>query len=122
MTFWNIFLYFDWTLFILVSLTVFYLGIFAITSLFVRHSETPKARKENRFIILIPTHHSGKSAEMTVKSILGQSYPQRLFDVTVIADREDEITMFHLTVEWLSQISLQPFSPMPYSKHECGIS
>ena len=31
-------------------------------------------------------------------------------------------TMFHLTLEWLSQISLQPFTPMPYSKHECGIS
>ena len=96
MTLWTIFTYTDWTLFTLVALTVLYLGIFAITSLFVRHSETPKARKENRFIILIPSHKSGKSVEMTVKSILGQTYPQRLFDVTVIADREDEITMFHL--------------------------
>jgi cellulose synthase/poly-beta-1,6-N-acetylglucosamine synthase-like glycosyltransferase len=33
---------------------------------------------------------------LTVNSILGQTYPQRLFDVTVIADHEDEITMFHL--------------------------
>ena len=33
---------------------------------------------------------------MTVNSILGQTYPQRMFDVTVIADHEDEITMFHL--------------------------
>ena len=33
---------------------------------------------------------------MTVNSVLGQTYPQRLFDVTVIADHEDEITMFHL--------------------------
>ena len=33
---------------------------------------------------------------MTVNSILGQTYPQRLFDVTVIADHEDEITLFHL--------------------------
>lgn len=88
--------YIDWTLFILVSLTALYLGIFGVTSLFVRHSETPKAKKENRFAILIPSHKSGKSVEMTVKSILGQSYPQRLFDVTVIADHEDEVTMFHL--------------------------
>ena len=53
MTLWNILTYIDWILFIMVSLTVLYLGIFALTSLFVRHSETPKARKENRFIILI---------------------------------------------------------------------
>lgn len=96
MIIWNIFTYVDWILFILVSLTTLYLGVFAVASLFVRHSETPKAREENRFAILIPSHKSGKSVEMTVKSILGQSYPQRHFDVTVIADQEDEITLFHL--------------------------
>lgn len=96
MIFWHILTYFDWGIFILVSLTVLYLGVFAFTSMFVRHSETPKAKKQNRFIILIPSHKSGKSTEMTVNAILGQTYPQRLFDVTVIADHEDEITMFHL--------------------------
>lgn len=96
MTLWTIFTYIDWILFILVSLTVLYLCIFAITSLFPRHSETPKAKKQNRFIILIPTHHNGKSVLMTVKSVLGQSYPMRQFDVTVIADQEDEMTLFHL--------------------------
>lgn len=96
MTLWTIFTYIDWILFILVSLTVLYLGVFAITSLFSRHSETPKAKKENRFIILIPTHHNGKSAMMTVKSVLGQSYPMRQFDITVIADHEEEMTLFHL--------------------------
>lgn len=96
MTLWTILTYTDWILFILVSLTVLYLGIFAITSLFSRHSETPKAKKENRFIILIPTHHNGKSAMMTVKSVLGQSYPMRQFDITVIADHEEEMTLFHL--------------------------
>ena len=96
MLFWTIFSYIDWILFILVSLTVLYLGIFAITSLFPRHSETPKAKKENRFIILIPTYKNGKSAMMTVKSVLGQSYSMRQFDITVIADHEDEMTLFHL--------------------------
>ena len=96
MNFWTILTYSDLILFILVALTVLYLGIFAFTSMFARHSETPKAKNQNRFIILIPSHKSGKSVEMTVNSILGQTYPQRLFDVTVIADHEDEITMFHL--------------------------
>ena len=96
MTFWNIFTIIDWIMFILISLTVLYLGVFAITSLFIRHSETPKAKKQNRFIVLIPSYKGGRNLEMTVKSILGQSYTQRQFDVTVIADHEDEMTMFHL--------------------------
>lgn len=96
MDFWTILTYTDIIIFVLVALTVLYLGIFAFTSMFARHSETPKAKSQNRFIILIPSHKSGKSIEMTVNSILGQTYPQRLFDVTVIADHEDEITMFRL--------------------------
>ena len=96
MTFWSFFVYIDWILFILITLTVIYLGFFAITSLFVRHSETPRTKKQNRFIVLIPSYKSGRSLEMTVKSILGQSYSQRSFDVTVIADNEDEMTLFHL--------------------------
>lgn len=96
MNIWSIFIFLDWTLFVLVSLTVLYLGFFAITSLFVRHSETPRTKKQNRFIVLIPSYKSGRSLEMTVKSILGQSYSQRSFDVTVIADNEDEMTLFHL--------------------------
>ena len=96
MNIWSIFIFLDWTLFVLVSLTVLYLGFFAITSLFVRHSETPRTKKQNRFIVLIPSYKSGRSLEMTVKSILGQSYSQRSFDVTVIADHEDEMTLFHL--------------------------
>ncbi len=96
MTFWNIFTYIDWILFILIALTVLYLGVFAITSLFARHGETPKAKKQNRFIVLIPSHKNGKSLEMTVMSVLGQTYPQRQFDITVIADHEDEMTMFHM--------------------------
>ena len=96
MTLWNILTYTDWILFIWVTMTVLYLGVFAVTSLFARHSETPKAKKQNRFIILIPTHHNGKSVMMTVKSVLGQSYPMRQFDITVIADHEDEMTLFHL--------------------------
>ena len=92
----NIFNYIDWILFIPVFLTIIYLAFFAVASLIVRHSETPTTKHENRFIIMIPAYKAGKSLEMTVRSILGQSYPQRLFDVTVIADHESEMTLFHL--------------------------
>jgi cellulose synthase/poly-beta-1,6-N-acetylglucosamine synthase-like glycosyltransferase len=92
-------------MFVLVSLTVLYLGFFAFTSMLVRHSETPKAKFQNRFIILIISQKNGKSVLQTVNSILGQTYPQRLFDVTVIAEQEDEITMFHLAQQPVTLIT-----------------
>ena len=96
MDFWTILTYTDLIIFILVALTVLYLGIFAFTSMFARHNETPKAKNQNRFIVLIPSHKSGKSVELTVNSILGQTYPQRLFDVVVISDHQDEMTNMKL--------------------------
>ena len=34
----------------------------------------------------------------------------------------DGTTTFHPTIEWLGKVTLQPITPMQYSKHECGIS
>lgn len=96
MTYWELISYIDIALFIIVSATVLYLAVFAIASLFYKHSEIPKARTRNRFIILIPVHKNGTGAEHTVLSALGQSYPQRLFDITVISDHLDEISNFRI--------------------------
>ena len=96
MELWSIIYYFDYFLFTFVCLTVVYIGIFAMASMFSQHEETPKSRVENRFIILIPAYKNGAIAEQTVRSILGQTYPQRLFDVTVIADQLDEMSNFRL--------------------------
>ena len=96
MDFWNIIYYCDLTFFIFVSMTVVYMGVFAMASMFSQHQEIPKTRVENRFIILIPAYKNGPSALQTVQSILGQTYPQRQFDVTVIADHLDEMSNFHL--------------------------
>ncbi len=96
MTIWVLYTYTDLILFILVSLTVLYLGIFALASMFSRHSEIPKARVQNRFIVLIPAYKNGPGALQSVRSVLSQVYPQRFFDVTVIADHVDEMNMFRL--------------------------
>ena len=99
MDFWTILSYIDTILFVLVALTVLYMGIFALLSMMSRNNEPPKARKENRFIILIPAYKNGASTLQTVHSILGQTYPQRLFDVTVISDHLDEMSNFRLAQE-----------------------
>ncbi len=96
MTFWNLIYYIDITLFVIVSATVLYLAVFAVASLFNHHSEVPKAKNLNRFVILIPAYKNGSGAERSVRSALSQSYPQRLFDITVISDHLDEISNFRL--------------------------
>ena len=96
MDFWNYIFFTDITLFILVSMTVIYMGIFAVASLFSRHGDVPKTRHQNRFAILIPAYKNGKATLRTVQCILGQVYPQRQFDVTVIADHLDEMSNFRL--------------------------
>jgi cellulose synthase/poly-beta-1,6-N-acetylglucosamine synthase-like glycosyltransferase len=96
MLFWTVIYYIDLIFFAIVGLTVAYMGIFALASMFSQHQDVPKTRQENRFIILIPAYRNGASALQTVRSILGQTYPQRLFDVTVIADQLDEMSNFHL--------------------------
>ena len=98
---WQIFSTLDTILFILVSLTVLYMAVFAFVSasVFSKRKSIPKAKRQNRFIILIPAYKNGESALQTVHSTLGQTYPQRLFDVTVISDHCDEMSNFRLAQE-----------------------
>ena len=94
--FWLFLYIIDWTLFILVAMTVLYLGVFAIASLFNRNTTFTKAKKQNRFAILIPSYKQDEVIEHTVVSILGQVYPMRLFDVVVISDHQSEMTNMKL--------------------------
>lgn len=94
--FWHILYGTDLILFIAVSLTTLYMGIFAVASLFSRHTATQAGKHQNRFIVIIPSYKGDHSVEATVKSVLGQSYPMRLFDVTVVSDHQQEMTNFRL--------------------------
>lgn len=94
--FWLFLYIIDWTLFILVAMTVLYLGVFAIASLFNRNTIFTKANTQNRFVILIPSYKQDNVIEHTVASILGQVYPQRMFDVVVISDHQSEMTNMKL--------------------------
>lgn len=96
MNFWTLLYIIDWTLFIITAVTVLYLGIFAITSLFKKSVKIPKAKLQRRFIVLIPSYKQDAFIEHTVLSILSQSYPQRMFDVTVISDHQSEMTNMRL--------------------------
>ena len=96
MDFWLIIYIIDWFLFIVTAVTVLYLGFFAIGALFNRNKDVPKAKKQNRIVVLIPAYKQDDVIEQTVISILSQAYPQRMFDVTVISDHQDEMTNMRL--------------------------
>ena len=95
-SFWDIMMWTDLLLFIVVALTVLYLGIFAVASLFNKTHEAPRTKKQNRIVVLIPSYRQDAVIEQTVISILSQAYPQRLFDVTVISDHQEEMTNMRL--------------------------
>lgn len=96
MDFWNIFIIFDWGLFLFTAGTVLYLAIFAIAS-FIKHThEQPRTKKQNRIVVLIPSFKQDNVIEQAVISVLSQAYPQRMFDVTVISDHQSEMTNMRL--------------------------
>ena len=96
MDFWLILYIFDGILFVIIAGTVLYLGVFAVAALFHSKPVIPKAKKFNRFVILIPAYKQDNVIEQTVLSALSQAYPQRMFDVTVISDHQDELTNMRL--------------------------
>lgn len=96
MDFWLILFILDGILFVIIAGTVLYLGVFAVAALFHSKPVIPKAKKLNRFVILIPAYKQDNVIEQTVLSVLSQAYPQRMFDITVISDHQDEITNMRL--------------------------
>lgn len=96
MDFWYILTLADWMLFFIVAITVLYMTVFAFASLFNKHGKIPTTERRNRIIVLIPAYKCDATIIHTVKAILGQTYPQRLFDVVVISDHQDEMTNFQL--------------------------
>ena len=96
MDFWLILYIIDWGLFIVTAGTVLYLAIFAIAALVKRNHESPRTKKQNRIVVLIPAYKQDDVIEHTVISVLSQAYPQRMFDVTVISDHQSEMTNMRL--------------------------
>ena len=96
MDFWLIINIIDWLLFIFTAVTVLYIGVFAVASLFRKNATVVKAKTNRRFIILIPSYKQDGVIEQTVLAILSQAYPQRMFDVTVISDHQSEMTNMRL--------------------------
>lgn len=93
---WSIIEIIDILLFVLVSATALYLTVFTVASLFYKRRRISTAKRQLRFVVIVPSYKQDGVIEGTVKSVLGQTYPQRLFDVTVVSDHQTELTNFRL--------------------------
>lgn len=92
MNFWWLLYTVDGLFFFVVAITVLYFLVFSVAAMMKHNNELKRAKVQNRFIVLIPSFHNGQSIQNTTRSILGQNYPQRLFDVVVISDHESDLT------------------------------
>jgi len=78
----------DWILFILSSVSVFYLSIFAFASLFFKNEiKSAFLSDYKRILILIPAYKEDKVIFDSVNSLLKQDYPDNLYDIVVVSDR-----------------------------------
>lgn len=96
MNFWWVLYTIDGFFFLIVTITVLYFLVFSVAALMKHHNEVKRAKVQSRFIVLIPSYKNDKIIHNTVRSILGQTYPQRLFDVVVISDHESDLTNMQL--------------------------
>jgi cellulose synthase/poly-beta-1,6-N-acetylglucosamine synthase-like glycosyltransferase len=62
----------------------------------MKHPNVAKAKRQNRFIVLISSYKQDHCINQCVATILGQTYHQRMFDVVVISDHQDEMTNMNL--------------------------
>ncbi len=91
----------DNILFALLAISVAYLTLFAIFSLWGFKKKYTSSSKKNKILILIPAYMEDKVIMDSVNSILNQDYPEEKFDLIVISDK-----MEIETNEKLSQLPL----------------
>ncbi|MEN6618402.1 MAG: glycosyltransferase family 2 protein [Rikenellaceae bacterium] len=82
----------DLVLFILMTISVGYLFVFALFSLGGGKKRYPLATKKYRFVVLIPAYKEDRVIEDSVQSLLAQEYPDKKLDIVVISDKMKDET------------------------------
>lgn len=86
----------DWIFVIALLLPVLYLFVFAAFSMQRRREPYPPARKQRRFVTLIPAYKADAVVVRTAQAALAQEYPEGLHRVAVIADQLQPATLGEL--------------------------
>lgn len=78
---------FDQVLFVLMALTVFYLFVFSLCSMWSKSEKILPGKKRKKIAVLIPAYKEDSVIMESVNSMLSQDYTKELFDIVVISDK-----------------------------------
>ena len=84
--------YIECLLYVYLSISVGYILLFAVASLFAKFQTFPPADRYSRFILLIPGYKEDKVILDTARAALSQQYPSDRYRVLVISDRMSDET------------------------------
>lgn len=98
----KIFYLFDQILFVLMAMTVFYLFVFSLSSMWSKSEKTVSGKKKKKMAVLIPAYKEDPVIMESVNSMLCQDYKKELFDIVVISDK-----MTDQTNEMLSRLPVK---------------
>lgn len=104
MLFFSVIFFADWVLYTISALSVLYLSIFAFASIFTPKQSHLINIKSNRILIIIPAYKEDRVIFDSVHSMLRQNYPKQLFDISVISDQMNPVT-----IEKLRTLDIQLF-------------
>ncbi|NTV17857.1 MAG: glycosyltransferase family 2 protein [Bacteroidales bacterium] len=88
----NVLIITDEVFFGIIAISVIYAFVFAFFSVLGKKKRYPLAKKQDKFLILVPAYKEDKVILQTVESILEQEYPENKMDVVVISDRMENAT------------------------------
>lgn len=82
----------DLVLYILLAISVGYLFLYAVASLFRHSRPLPITQEQNRFLVLFPAYKADRVIVDVVRSFLEQDYPADSYRVIVISDQMQDDT------------------------------
>ncbi len=83
-------------LFVILAVNVIYLLFFSVAGLFNKKVKSRPVLKNNRFAIFIPAYKGDSIILNTVNETFQQFYPRTLYDIIVIGDSLNELTVGQL--------------------------
>ena len=96
----------DWTLFVLLGLSVLYLFVFAFRSMWYRPADYPAAQRKLRFAILIPAYKGDDVIAPAIAAATAQAYPSDCYRVVVVADKFRPETVARLSRERIELLAV----------------
>ncbi len=104
----NAIIIFDKIFFIIMTVSVAYLSIFALFSMWGVKKRYPPSPKKYRFLILIPAYKEDKVIMDSVNSIINQDYPADRYKIVVISDKMSDETNSKLSELSLNLLIVSP--------------